>query len=188
MTKSKLFELEDLISVLPASVSEAETEQIINAFGFAEKTHQDRQRESKEKYIEHDIALAVTVTKFAVDANTIMASLLHDVLLPHTGQSIEAIMTEFGEDVSNLVSALGKLAPYTDKTPPSKDDRTLEATRRAILTIVEGDSKWYARIKILKTLVEKLTEELNYNPFEELEVLGGARDQKSKKKKSKRSQ
>jgi len=62
------------------------------------------------------------------------------------------------------------------------------STITAPWTIVEGDSKWYARIKILKTLVEKLTEELNYNPFEELEVLGGARDQKSKKKKSKRSQ
>lgn len=62
------------------------------------------------------------------------------------------------------------------------------STITAPWTIVEGDSKLYARIKILKTLVEKLTEELNYNPFEELEVLGGGRDQKSKKKKSKRSQ
>jgi len=141
MTRRKLFELEDLISVLPASVSEAETEQIIKAYGFAEKAHQDRQRESKEKYIEHDIALAVTLTKFAVDANTIMASLLHDILLAHTRQNGETIMIEFGEDVTNLVSALGKLAPYTDKTHPSKDDRTLEATRRAILTIVEGDSR-----------------------------------------------
>ena len=129
------------MAVLPASVSEEETEQIIRAYGFAEKAHQDRQRESKEKYIEHDSALAMIVTNFAVDSNTIMASLLHDVLLPHTGQSAETIMAEFGEDVTNLVSALGKLAPYTERSHPSKDDRALEATRRAILTIVEGDTR-----------------------------------------------
>lgn len=61
------------------------------------------------------------------------------------------------------------------------------STITAPWTIVEGDSKWYARIKILKTLVDKLTDELNYDPFKELEVLGGGRNQKSKKKKKKRN-
>ena len=129
------------MAMLPAYVSDLETEQIITAYQFAEKAHHDRRRDSKEKYKDHDVALAVIVTNLAVDSNTIMASLLHDVLLPHTGQTADKIMAEFGEDVTNLVSALGKLAPFTDRSHPSKDDRALEATRRAILTIVEGDAR-----------------------------------------------
>ena len=85
------------MAVLPASVSEVETERIITAYQFAEKAHQDRRRDSKEKYLEHDVDLAVIVTNFAVDSNTIMASLLHDVLLPHTSQNAETIIAEFGK-------------------------------------------------------------------------------------------
>jgi polyphosphate kinase 2 (PPK2 family) len=41
------------------------------------------------------------------------------------------------------------------------------STVTAPWTIVEGDSKWYARIKVLKTLVDGLSKELNYDPFTE---------------------
>jgi polyphosphate kinase 2 (PPK2 family) len=39
------------------------------------------------------------------------------------------------------------------------------STVTAPWTIVEGDDKLYARVKILRTLVEKLSAELNYDPF-----------------------
>lgn len=39
------------------------------------------------------------------------------------------------------------------------------STITAPWTVIEGDSKLYARIKILKTLVDKLQEELNYDPY-----------------------
>lgn len=39
------------------------------------------------------------------------------------------------------------------------------STLRAPWTIVEGNSKHYARIKTLKTLVDTLSQELDYNPF-----------------------
>jgi len=38
------------------------------------------------------------------------------------------------------------------------------STLTAPWTIVEGDCKWYARVKALRTLVDVLTEELNYVP------------------------
>ena len=40
------------------------------------------------------------------------------------------------------------------------------STTTAPWTIVEGNCKWYARIKVLKTLVEKLGQELDYDPIE----------------------
>ena len=41
------------------------------------------------------------------------------------------------------------------------------STLTAPWTVVEGDSKPYARIKVLNTLVDKLSEELQFNPFEQ---------------------
>jgi len=42
------------------------------------------------------------------------------------------------------------------------------STLSAPWTVVEGNSKLYARVKILKTLVEKCSHELKYDPFEQL--------------------
>jgi len=53
------------------------------------------------------------------------------------------------------------------------------STISAPWTIVEGNSKQYARIKILRTLVEKLSRELKYNPFQP----GTVAEKKAKKKK-----
>ncbi len=41
------------------------------------------------------------------------------------------------------------------------------STISAPWTVVEGNSKYYARVKVLKTIVDKLTRELNYDPFNE---------------------
>jgi polyphosphate kinase 2 (PPK2 family) len=53
------------------------------------------------------------------------------------------------------------------------------STISAPWTVVEGNSKQYARIKILRTLVEKLSQELKYDPFS----LPQAGEKKLKKKK-----
>jgi polyphosphate kinase 2 (PPK2 family) len=52
------------------------------------------------------------------------------------------------------------------------------STVTAPWTIVEGDDKYYARVKVLKTLVDKLSTELDYDPF-------GKDKSKNKKKKEK---
>lgn len=45
------------------------------------------------------------------------------------------------------------------------------STLTAPWTIVEGNCKWYARIKVLQTLVEGLITELKYDPFKEIPEL-----------------
>ncbi len=53
-------------------------------------------------------------------------------------------------------------------------------------TVVEGNSKYYARIKILQTLVEKLSLELNFDPFAKpTESVHESKDSKDKKRKKK---
>lgn len=58
------------------------------------------------------------------------------------------------------------------------------STITAPWTIVEGDDKLYARIKVLKTLVEKMSAELNYDPFDK-SVLKKTGKSKTKKDKNK---
>ena len=54
------------------------------------------------------------------------------------------------------------------------------STISAPWTVVEGNSKWYARVKILKTLAEKLSQELKYDPFEQA-LMGEKKAKKHKK-------
>jgi polyphosphate kinase 2 (PPK2 family) len=54
------------------------------------------------------------------------------------------------------------------------------STISAPWTVVEGDSKMYARIKILKTIVDKLSQELDYDPYVPAD---GAKSKKKDKKK-----
>jgi AMP-polyphosphate phosphotransferase len=59
------------------------------------------------------------------------------------------------------------------------------STLTAPWTIVEGNCKWYARIKTLRTLVDVLTEELNYVPPDPMPQEGQAGEDEGKKGKKK---
>ena len=59
------------------------------------------------------------------------------------------------------------------------------STITAPWTVVEGDSKPYARIKILKTIVDKLSDELQYDPFKPAAPAGAGKRKKKKNKKKK---
>lgn len=58
------------------------------------------------------------------------------------------------------------------------------STITAPWTIVEGNDKYYARVKVLKTIVDKLSDELNYDPFtqEDLIKTGKSKAKKDKNK------
>jgi polyphosphate kinase 2 (PPK2 family) len=67
------------------------------------------------------------------------------------------------------------------------------STLTAPWTIVEGNCKWYARVKTLMTLVEVLSEQLNYvptdpmaKPDEDTETEKGKKEKKKKKGKKKK--
>jgi polyphosphate kinase 2 (PPK2 family) len=55
-------------------------------------------------------------------------------------------------------------------------------------TVVEGDSKLYARIKILKTLVDKFSQELDYDPFESKMMVSESKKEKKEKRKKKKEE
>jgi polyphosphate kinase 2 (PPK2 family) len=55
------------------------------------------------------------------------------------------------------------------------------STISAPWTVVEGNSKMYARVKILKTIVDKLSLELDFDPYGPFEATSARKKDKKKK-------
>ncbi len=58
------------------------------------------------------------------------------------------------------------------------------STVSAPWTIIEGNCKWHARVQVLSTMTDRLSQELNFDPFAE-KVTPQATSGKAKKKKGK---
>lgn len=78
------------------------------AYEFSAKLHEGQQRRSGDPYITHPVAVAEILAGLHLDAGTIKAALLHDVVEDTPG-TLEEIKTRFGEDVALLVDGVSKL-------------------------------------------------------------------------------
>ncbi|MCA9954245.1 MAG: bifunctional (p)ppGpp synthetase/guanosine-3',5'-bis(diphosphate) 3'-pyrophosphohydrolase [Anaerolineales bacterium] len=142
MTQISLISITDLLNSLPNGQS---ANQVKQAYEFASQVHNGRQRESGELYIEHDLAVTQTMCQLGVDTPTLVASMLHDSILPHTEQTIQTIRKKFGEEPAALIEGLNHLYDYASEAQyqrhrdPEADRQTLELVRRAVLSIIEGD-------------------------------------------------
>jgi GTP pyrophosphokinase len=145
MNKVSIASLNELLGSLPQGVDSDAAQQVRRAYEFAEAAHAGKHRNSGELYIEHDLAVALIMVQLGVDTNTIVASLLHDSLYPHTGKTPEAIQALFNQEVTALVLGLRNLHAYAEKETyrrhqeGEKNGQALEGIRRAILSIIEGD-------------------------------------------------
>ena len=81
---------------------------IDKAYNFAKKSHGDQKRKSGERYIIHTILPALILADLELDKESIMAGLLHDVM-EDTKVTREQMISEFGEEVTDLVDGVTKL-------------------------------------------------------------------------------
>ncbi|MBI4306928.1 MAG: bifunctional (p)ppGpp synthetase/guanosine-3',5'-bis(diphosphate) 3'-pyrophosphohydrolase [Chloroflexi bacterium] len=79
------------------------------ALDFATEAHQGQLRKSGEPYIEHPIATAEYVAKLRLDATTIAAALLHDVI-EDCGIPFDQLEAKFGTEVARLVDGVTKMS------------------------------------------------------------------------------
>lgn len=78
------------------------------ALEFSASAHQGQTRQSGEPYISHPIAVARILTTLHLDAQAIIAALLHDVV-EDTNIHIENVAEAFGKPVAEMVEGLSKL-------------------------------------------------------------------------------
>ncbi len=81
---------------------------IRRAFDFAFDRHVTQKRKSGEPYIIHPVQVAITLSEYRVDPNTIVAGLLHDIL-EDTETEYREVKQLFGEEVAEIVEGLTKL-------------------------------------------------------------------------------
>ena len=80
---------------------------IEKAFHFAEKAHRGQKRKSGENYIFHPIEVAIYLTEYHANEDTIIAALLHDTV-EDTNYTLEDIEKRFGKDVAQLIDGVTK--------------------------------------------------------------------------------
>jgi len=95
-------------------------EMLLRAYAYAEKAHSAQKRASGEPYFIHPCEVAKILMDLGMNAATIAAALLHDVI-EDTDATEEDIREEFGEEVLNLVSGVTKLEKIEFKSEAEAD-------------------------------------------------------------------
>lgn len=86
----------------------ADIEIVQKAYDFAAQAHEGQKRNSGEPYITHPLSVAFILTDIEMDADTLAAALLHDVV-EDTGVSEEQLQNRFGQEITQLVDGVTKL-------------------------------------------------------------------------------
>ncbi len=142
---------------------------IERAYEFAEKYHQGHKRASGEPYLNHCLSTSLTLAELKLDAETIAAGLLHDVL-DDTRATPGQIKKKFGENILNLVKGVCKMG----KIKYRGKERMVENLRRLFLAMAKDIRviliKLADRLHNMKTLDALLEEKQKRIALETLEI------------------
>jgi len=97
-----------LANKLAEYLTPVELKRVKEAYRFSDEMHLGQVRKSGEPYISHPIAVAEICADWKLDAQAIMAALLHDVIEDQDVKK-EELIERFGPQVANLVDGLSKL-------------------------------------------------------------------------------
>ncbi len=150
--------IDELLKLVSPRIDRAGLELIHRAYRVAEAAHIIQKRSSGEAYITHPLAVAGILASLRLDATTIAAALLHDVVEDTTVTLVD-IREQFGDEIGDLVDAVTKLSqregikqdfavpanneaqPYARNTEAAavtyRTDREAESLRKMLLGIVK---------------------------------------------------
>ncbi len=136
-----------IIAAVKGYSPNANTDMIYIAYRLAKQAHKEQRRKSGAPYIEHPVQIAYIASQFNLDATTITAALLHDVVedTPYSSEDIEAI---FGPNVSALVDGVTKLRKIKYVSP---EEQQVENLRKM----------FFAMAKDIRVVVIKLIDRLH---------------------------
>ena len=126
---------------------ENNAQKIRRAYFFAKTAHKGQKRQSGEDYIIHPLGVASILVDLGMDADTIIAALLHDVI-EDTSITDTEISEEFGPEVLLLVQGVTKLSKLNFKT---KEEEQAENLRRMFLAMFND----------IRVIIIKLADRLN---------------------------
>jgi len=152
----------DLRQMLQSYMPADQILQVEKAFAIGERAHRGQNRKSGEPYITHPVAVARILADMHLDAETLMAGILHDTI-EDTPLTKEQLVSEFGETVADLVDGVTKL----DKVQfASREAATAESFRKMLLAMARD----------LRVILIKLADRLhNMRTLDSMNAEGRAR-------------
>ena len=120
-----------LIEELSSYLKPQDVEHVRVAMDFSRAAHQGQMRQSGDPYFSHPIAVARILTPLHIDAQAIIAALLHDVV-EDTDVTTEDVAEKFGKPVAELVDGLSKLDKIQFET---REDAQAENFRKMLLAM-----------------------------------------------------
>ena len=136
---SQLSENLDLLT--KSYLNPAATKKIKLAIDFANQAHEGQFRKSGEPFITHPINVGLILVSLKMDADTIIAGLLHDVV-EDCNIPLSDVRKKFGKNVSQLVDGVTKLLQLDEKM---KDQSQAEHFQKMALATAED-----VRVVIIK--------------------------------------
>ena len=124
---------EELINKVKSYNKFLNPEALNKAYKFAVKAHENQKRQSGDPYAIHPIAVAKIVAhEIGLDAISIAAALIHDVVEDNSNYSIQNINKIFGKDIARIVDGLTKISNLNKETDTSNQ---AENYRKMLLTL-----------------------------------------------------
>src|ERR1700684_221943 len=124
--------LKELLASVESYLPAEQVERIRQAAEFGASAHQGQKRLSGEPYIAHPVAAASILADLRLDADTLIAAILHDVI-EDTPTPKDQLAARFGVDVAELVDAVTKLDQIKFK---SREEAQAESFRKMLLAMV----------------------------------------------------
>ncbi len=123
--------LKELID-LAGQITEKEKALLSKAFSFARNAHTGQKRMNGDPYFVHVLETAKILAGLGMDARTIAAGLLHDVL-EDTKTEETSVQKEFGDDIVFLVKGVTKLGTLKYRG----QERHVESLRKFFIAMAE---------------------------------------------------
>ncbi|MEX2543337.1 MAG: bifunctional (p)ppGpp synthetase/guanosine-3',5'-bis(diphosphate) 3'-pyrophosphohydrolase, partial [Trueperaceae bacterium] len=165
--------MEGLLASLASSTSylpQAEQARVTAAFELAERAHSGMRRRSGEPYIMHPVAVTVLLAEMRLDADALIAGLLHDTV-EDTDVTFDQLEEEFGAAVRRIVEGETKISKLAVRVYADEQSENL----RQMLLAMIGDVriilvKLADRLHNMRTLTSLAPEKQQRISRETLEI------------------
>jgi guanosine-3',5'-bis(diphosphate) 3'-pyrophosphohydrolase len=121
-----------LLNKLETYLPPAQVDRVRDAYEFGAAAHEGQKRLSGEPYIAHPVAVAHILADLRMDAPTIVAAILHDVI-EDTPTAKDELAERFGADVAEIVDGVSKLDHLQFR---SRAEAQAESFRKMLLAMV----------------------------------------------------
>jgi GTP pyrophosphokinase len=142
-----MLQAEQLIERIRTYQPTVDADLIQRAYDYSFKMHAGQTRKSGEPYVVHPVSVAGIIADLRLDAASVCAGLLHDVV-EDTLATTEDINKAFGGEIAELVDGVTKLSKINFT---SKEDRQAENFRKMVVAMARD----------IRVLVVKLCDRLD---------------------------